>query len=130
VTSGAGDTSLWERWPTAGPPPFFESIDEYDDTVRMLIDTGTVLDGAMIYWDVRASAKWPTIEMRVSNAASTVAEAVLIATALCTNPGPDESAGRPPTPSAQHLARIFRENLCDPCTEPGFRITELRSATQ
>ena len=73
---------LWERWPTAGPPPFFESVDDYDDTVRMLIDTGTVLDEGMIYWDVRPSAKYPTIEVRVTDVASTVTETVLLATLI------------------------------------------------
>jgi glutamate---cysteine ligase / carboxylate-amine ligase len=73
---------LWERWPTAGAPPFFESVDEYDDTVRMLVDSGAVLDEAMIYWDVRPSAKYPTIEVRVSDVASTVTEAVLMATLI------------------------------------------------
>jgi carboxylate-amine ligase len=74
--------TLWERWPSAGPPPFFESVDEYDDTVRMLVDSGAVLDDAMIYWDVRPSAKYPTIEVRVSDVASTVTEAVLMATLI------------------------------------------------
>ena len=73
---------LWERWPTAGPPPYFDSVDEYDDTVRMLVDTGTVLDDAMIYWDVRPSAKYPTIEVRVTDVPSTVTETVLIATLI------------------------------------------------
>jgi carboxylate-amine ligase len=73
---------LWERWPTAGPPPFFESVDEYEDTIRMLVDTGTVLDDAMVYWDVRPSAKYPTIEVRVPDVASTVTETVLMATLI------------------------------------------------
>ena len=35
---------LWRRWPVAGAPPFFTSPDEYDRTVRMLVDTGVILD--------------------------------------------------------------------------------------
>jgi carboxylate-amine ligase len=35
---------LWRRWPAAGPPPFFASLDEYDRAVRMLVDTGVILD--------------------------------------------------------------------------------------
>ncbi len=30
---------LWQRWPSAGPPPHFESADEYDAVVRMLLDS-------------------------------------------------------------------------------------------
>jgi carboxylate-amine ligase len=73
---------LWGRWSAAGPPPFFDSVDDYDDTVRMLIDTGAVLDDGMIYWDVRPSAKYPTIEVRVADVPSTVAETVLLTTVI------------------------------------------------
>ena len=34
---------LWPRWPSAGPPPYFDSADEYDAVVRMLLDTGAML---------------------------------------------------------------------------------------
>jgi carboxylate-amine ligase len=73
---------LWARWPSAGPPPYFESIDDYEATVQMLLDTGAVLDKGMIYWDVRPSANFPTIEVRVSDVPSTVAETVLLATLI------------------------------------------------
>lgn len=71
---------LWARWPSAGPPPYFESLDDYDATVQLLLDTGAVLDEGMVYWDVRPSAKFPTVEVRVADVPSTVAETVLLAT--------------------------------------------------
>lgn len=71
---------LWARWPSAGPPPFFESVEDYDTTVAMLIETGAVLDDGMVYWDVRPSSKFPTIEVRAADVPSTVAETVLLAT--------------------------------------------------
>jgi glutamate---cysteine ligase / carboxylate-amine ligase len=70
------------RWPTAGPPPYFKSPADYDDTVRMLLDTGAALDTAMIYWDVRPSARYPTVEVRVADVPATVDETVLIATLI------------------------------------------------
>jgi glutamate---cysteine ligase / carboxylate-amine ligase len=73
---------LWQRWPSAGPPPHFESADEYDAVVRMLLDAGAMRDDAMVYWDVRPSANFPTIEVRVADVAATVAEAVLLATLI------------------------------------------------
>ena len=73
---------LWSRWPTAGAPPFFASIDEYDRTVHMLTDTGVILDQDMIYWDVRPSANFPTVEVRVADVPATVAETVLLATLI------------------------------------------------
>lgn len=71
---------LWRRWPAAGPPPFFPSPDDYDRTVQMLIDSDVILDRKMIYWDVRVSENFPTIEVRVADVPATVAETVLLAT--------------------------------------------------
>ncbi|OBI24318.1 glutamate--cysteine ligase [Mycobacterium sp. E2238] len=71
---------LWRRWPVAGPPPFFPSPDDYDRTVRMLIDSEVILDEKMVYWDVRPSENFPTIEVRVADVPATVAETVLLAT--------------------------------------------------
>ncbi|MCT7657469.1 glutamate--cysteine ligase [Mycobacterium deserti] len=73
---------LWARWPSAGPPPHFESVDEYDATVRMLQEAGAMLDDGMVYWDVRPSANFPTIEVRVADVPATVEETVLLATVI------------------------------------------------
>ncbi|OBK51639.1 glutamate--cysteine ligase [Mycobacterium sp. 1081908.1] len=71
---------LWRRWPVAGPPPFFPAPEDYDRTVRMLIDSEVILDHKMVYWDVRASENFPTVEIRVADVPATVAETVLLAT--------------------------------------------------
>ena len=73
---------LWRRWPAAGAPPFFASPEEYDRTVRMLVDTEVILDHKMLYWDVRPSANFPTVEVRVADVPATVAETVLVATLI------------------------------------------------
>jgi glutamate---cysteine ligase / carboxylate-amine ligase len=73
---------LWRRWPAAGAPPYFTSAEDYDRTVRMLIDSEVILDPKMIYWDVRPSADFPTVEVRVADVPATVAETVLLATLI------------------------------------------------
>ncbi|CAM3417616.1 glutamate--cysteine ligase [Mycobacterium colombiense] len=92
---------LWRRWPAAGAPPFFASPDEYDDAVRRLVDTGVILDKDMIYWDVRPSADFPTVEVRVADVPATVAETVLLATliraaVMTALDSPDEARRLPP----------------------------------
>ncbi len=92
---------LWRRWPVAGAPPFFASSDEYDEAVRMLVDTGVILDKDMVYWDVRASADFPTVEVRVADVPATVAETVLLATliraaVMTALDAPDEARRLPP----------------------------------
>src|SRR6478735_167897 len=68
---------LWSRWPSAGPPPHFDSADDYDDAVQRMQDVGAMLDDGMVYWDVRPSEKFPTVEVRVADVPATVAETVL-----------------------------------------------------
>jgi carboxylate-amine ligase len=94
---------LWARWPSAGPPPRFESVDEYDATVRMLAHAGAILDDGMVYWDVRPSANFPTIEVRVADVPATVAETVLLAVltrAAVMTALDEERSGRPTPPLA------------------------------
>lgn len=83
---GGGDTGyaswrhvMWGRWPSAGPPPHFESEDHYESLVDALRRTGAILDRGMVYWDVRLSEHQPTVEVRVSDVAATVEEAALLA---------------------------------------------------
>ena len=68
----------WSRWPSAGPPPRFASLDEYESIVDGWLRSGSILDRGMIYWDVRLSEKQPTLEFRIADVAATPAEAVLL----------------------------------------------------
>ncbi|MDQ3569112.1 MAG: carboxylate-amine ligase [Actinomycetota bacterium] len=75
-------TQAWTRWPMAGIPGHFASRAEYDDVVETLLVTGAIDDPARIYWDVRLSARFPTVELRVTDVCPTVDEAVMVA-GLC-----------------------------------------------
>src|SRR4029450_9849640 len=70
---------IWARWPTAGPPPMMETGAEYDGMIQDLIDSGTISDPGMVYFDVRPSAHVPTVELRVCDACPEVDFVVLIA---------------------------------------------------
>ncbi len=72
-------TEIWTRWPTAGPPQAFDSLDQYHAVVQSLIATKSVDDATKIYWDVRLSERFNTIEFRVTDVCMTVDEAVMIA---------------------------------------------------
>ncbi len=72
-------TEVWQRWPMAGTPGTFADRSEYEDLVRSLLATGAIDDPARIYWDVRPSAKFDTVEFRVADANLTVDEAVMTA---------------------------------------------------
>jgi carboxylate-amine ligase len=72
----------WGRWPTAGPTARFGAEQTYDRIVADLIDCGAAVDDAMIYFDARLSARYPTVELRIADVGQQIADSVLLA-ALC-----------------------------------------------
>ena len=72
-------TELWRRWPMAGTPGPFTDRAEYEALVEALLRTDSIDDQARIYWDVRPSAKFPTVEFRVADVGLTVDDTVMVA---------------------------------------------------
>ncbi len=72
-------TEIWRRWPMSGTPEPFASWADYQRLVEELAATGAIDAPARIYWDVRPSAKFDTLEFRVTDACLTVDEAVMVA---------------------------------------------------
>ncbi len=72
-------TQVWSRLPTAGPPAPFTSLAEHDALVRALVETGSALDVASVYWDIRLPERLETVEIRVADVCSRIDEAVMLA---------------------------------------------------
>jgi carboxylate-amine ligase len=119
---------LWARWPSAGPPPAFDSVDEYDAVVQMLLHAGAILDDGMVYWDVRPSANFPTVEVRVADVPATVSETVLLAAlirAAVMTAMDDESSGQPmPALSAHALHAAYWKSARDGLDGDAVDLTE------
>jgi glutamate---cysteine ligase / carboxylate-amine ligase len=98
-------SQLWGSWPAAGPGQPFGDVDTYRAVGRRMIDWGGALDEAMLYFDVRLSAQYPTVEVRVADVCTDVEDAVLtalLARALVTT----VAAERPPAPWRADLLRF------------------------
>ena len=103
-------SEVWQRWPTSGPPGPFASRAEYDQLVRDLLAIEAIDDPARIYWDIRPSARFDTVELRVGDANLTVDDTVMFAAlvrALVRTAHRRVSDGRqrPPTPPRTELLR-------------------------
>lgn len=101
-------TEIWSRWPTAGTPEVFASRGEYDRLVDDLLRTGAVDDPARIYWDLRPSARFDTLEFRVTDACLRVDETVMVAglvRALVRTLHGEVGAGDPPVLPRPELLR-------------------------
>jgi carboxylate-amine ligase len=67
------------KWPVAGPPPYFVCLADFDQIIGTLTAAGVLVDSGTIFWDVRPSARLPTLEIRVTDVPGTAGESALLA---------------------------------------------------
>ena len=72
-------TQIWTRWPSHGTGEAFGSAATYDEVRGTLTEWGAALDDGMIYFDARLSQKYPTVEIRVTDVCTDIADALLVA---------------------------------------------------
>lgn len=70
---------VMSRWPASGPLSALGSAAAYHRLVRSLVDSGVLLDEAMVYFDARLSHRFPTVEVRVPDVCLEVEDTVLLA---------------------------------------------------
>jgi carboxylate-amine ligase len=70
---------LWSRFPRTGIPPDFDSWEEFQNFVGLLVKTNSIQDGSKIWWDLRPHHLYPTLEFRVCDAATRVDETICLA---------------------------------------------------
>jgi carboxylate-amine ligase len=71
--------SVFNELPRTGLPAQFDSFGEYQRTVDVLVNAGVIEDATKIWWDLRPSAKFPTLEMRVPDVCTFVDDSITIA---------------------------------------------------
>ena len=77
--------TVFDALPRTGLPERFASWAEYTRHVQILIDAGLIEDSTKIWWDLRPSAKFPTLETRVMDVCTRLDDAIaLTAMLVCT----------------------------------------------
>lgn len=71
--------SVFDELPRTGLPSRFNSYGEYRRHVDMLVGAGLFEDASMIWWDVRPSARFPTLEMRITDVCPLLDDTITIA---------------------------------------------------
>jgi len=71
--------AAYQELPRTGLPGRFESWEEYRHTVDLLVRNGIIEDASKIWWDVRPSSRFPTLEMRVTDVCTRIEDAVCVA---------------------------------------------------
>lgn len=72
-------TKIFDKFPRTGIPDFFESIESYDNYVKLLVKTNCIDNGKKIWWDLRVHPFFNTVEFRICDVPMTVQETITIA---------------------------------------------------
>jgi glutamate---cysteine ligase / carboxylate-amine ligase len=79
-------TKVFDKFPRTGIPDSFESIEEYENYIKLLIKTGCIDNAKKIWWDLRVHPFFNTIEFRICDVPMLLDETIAIAAvfqALC-----------------------------------------------
>lgn len=76
--------TIFDALPRTGLPQRFESHAEYQRHVNILVHAGLLEDATKIWWDIRPSARYPTLETRIFDVCTNLDDAVaLTALTMC-----------------------------------------------
>ncbi|MGH8943233.1 MAG: carboxylate-amine ligase, partial [Acidimicrobiia bacterium] len=70
---------IFKNLPRTGVPEEFESWGEYERTVNILVEAGIIEDATKLWWDIRPSDRYPTLELRVPDVCTRLADAIGVA---------------------------------------------------
>jgi carboxylate-amine ligase len=79
-------TKVFDKFPRTGIPDYFESWEEYDNYVKLLVKTGCIDNAKKIWWDLRVHPVFDTVEFRICEIPMLLDETLAIAAvfqALC-----------------------------------------------
>ncbi len=71
--------SVFHNLPRTGMPERFESYGEFERLVRNLVAAGVLQDGTKLWWDVRPSVRFPTLELRITDVCTRLDDAITVA---------------------------------------------------
>ena len=71
--------NVFDSVPRSGLPPRFEHWSGYRRTVDLLIDNEIIEDASKIWWDLRPSEAYPTLEVRIADVCPRMEDALAIA---------------------------------------------------
>ena len=72
-------TSVFRALPRTGMPDEFGDWSDYRRHVAVLTNVGVIEDATKLWWDLRPSDRYPTLEMRVTDVCTSIDDAVAIA---------------------------------------------------
>jgi carboxylate-amine ligase len=101
---------IFSAFPRSGPPPRFDSYEQFAAVVGELVACGCIDDYTRIWWDIRPHPRFGTVEVRVMDAVSRVDDAVALAAYVQALVARYRSAREEGRPLPEHHPMLTREN--------------------
>ncbi len=70
---------IFDSMPRTGIPDRYESWTDYQRIIERLVSAGVMEDASKLWWDLRPSARFPTLEMRITDVCTRLEDALCIA---------------------------------------------------
>lgn len=74
--------AAYDEWPRTGIPDYFADESEYRAFVDLLTACGAIRDGSFLWWAIRPSSRYPTLELRIADSCTHLDDALAIAAAF------------------------------------------------
>jgi carboxylate-amine ligase len=71
-------TKVFDKFPRTGIPEAFESIEAYENYVKLLVKTNCIDNAKKIWWDLRVHPFFNTVEFRICDVPLTVDETIAL----------------------------------------------------
>ncbi len=71
--------SVWGEMPRTGLPDLFADTAEYDRYVAAMVGCGAIEDASFLWWTLRPSVRFPTLELRVADSCTRLEDTLAIA---------------------------------------------------
>ena len=71
--------TIFDNLPRTGIPTEFQSFTDYKRHIEILTNAGVMEDSTKIWWDIRPSAKYPTLETRIMDVCTRIDDAISLA---------------------------------------------------
>ncbi len=71
--------SVWGEMPRTGLPDLFETAADYDRYVAAMVRSGAITDASFLWWTLRPSIHFPTLELRVADSCTRLDDTLGIA---------------------------------------------------
>lgn len=70
---------IFDSMPRTGIPDRYESWSEFQRVIDRLVRAGVMEDGSKLWWDLRPSSRFPTLEMRITDICTRLEDALCVA---------------------------------------------------